>query len=75
MFDLNLAQIKNIDHKYCNSIYIFNSSCIFFVQTIKSTANPKWHQSFIYDITINELPPLELTVIDDAGGSGDYVGR
>jgi hypothetical protein len=37
--------------------------------------NPKWHQSFIYDIIINELPPLELTVIDDTGGSGEFMGR
>ncbi|UJR36030.1 hypothetical protein I4U23_028768 [Adineta vaga] len=44
-------------------------------QTIKSTVNPKWHQSFIYEIVINELPPLELTVIDDTSGSGDFIGR
>ncbi|CAF1446188.1 unnamed protein product [Adineta ricciae] len=44
-------------------------------QTVKSTVNPKWHQSFIYEIVINELPSLELTVIDDSGGSGDFIGR
>ncbi|CAF0832577.1 unnamed protein product [Adineta ricciae] len=44
-------------------------------QTVKSTVNPKWHQSFIYEIVINELPSLELTVIDDTGGSGDFIGR
>ncbi|CAF0922999.1 unnamed protein product [Adineta steineri] len=44
-------------------------------QTIKSTVNPKWHQSFIYDIMINELPPLELTVFDDTSSSGDFIGR
>jgi hypothetical protein len=47
----------------------------FIFKTIKSTTNPKWHQSFIYDIVINELPPLELTIIDDTGGSGDFIGR
>jgi len=24
---------------------------------------------------MNEVPPLELTVIDDTGGSGDFIGR
>jgi hypothetical protein len=37
--------------------------------------NPKWHQAFSYDITINELPPLELTLIDDTSSSGDFIGR
>ena len=29
----------------------------------------------MYDIFVNELPPLELTVIDDTGGSGDFMAR
>ncbi|CAF1417032.1 unnamed protein product [Rotaria magnacalcarata] len=44
-------------------------------QTIKSTLNPKWHQSFIYEILASELPPLEITVIDDTSSSGDLIGR
>lgn len=44
-------------------------------QTAKSTTNPKWHQSFMYDVFVSELPPLELTVIDDTGGSGDFLAR
>jgi hypothetical protein len=68
-----LEEIKNIEHKYENNLDILTFP--FRLQTIKSTANPKWHQSFIYDIIINELPPLELTVIDDTGGSGEFMGR
>ncbi|CAF0731605.1 unnamed protein product [Rotaria sordida] len=53
----------------------FGANKKFRTQTIKSTSNPKWHQSFIYDINVNELPPLEVTVLDDTGGSGDLIGR
>ncbi|CAF1174131.1 unnamed protein product [Rotaria sp. Silwood1] len=53
----------------------FGTNKKFRTQTIKSTPNPKWHQSFLYDISANELPPLEITVIDDTGGSGDFIGR
>ncbi len=54
---------------------LFSNRSFIFLQTIKSTTNPKWRQSFIYDIIINDLPPLELTVMDDTGGSGDFMGR
>lgn len=53
----------------------FGSNKKFRTQAIKSTNQPKWHQSFIYEIYVNELPPLELTLIDDTGGSGDFIGR
>ena len=43
--------------------------------TIKSTTNPKWHQAFMYDTVSAELAPLELTVFDDTGGSGEFIGR
>lgn len=29
----------------------------------------------MYDTTLVELPPLELTVLDDITGSGDFIGR
>ncbi|CAF4892287.1 unnamed protein product, partial [Rotaria sp. Silwood2] len=43
--------------------------------TIKSTLKPEWHQSFMYDTTISELPPIELAVFDDTNGTEDLIGR
>ncbi|UJR10042.1 hypothetical protein I4U23_014264 [Adineta vaga] len=44
-------------------------------QTIKYTRTPTWHQSFMYDTYVGELPPIELTVYDDTSSSGDFIGR
>ncbi|CAF3567717.1 unnamed protein product [Rotaria sp. Silwood1] len=44
-------------------------------QTIKSTLKPEWYQSFMYDTTLSELPPLELAVFDDTSGTEDLIGR
>ncbi|CAF2743898.1 unnamed protein product [Rotaria sp. Silwood2] len=44
-------------------------------QTIKSTHKPEWYQSFMYDTTLSELPPLELIVFDDTNTIEDFIGR
>ncbi|CAF3687427.1 unnamed protein product [Rotaria sp. Silwood1] len=44
-------------------------------ETIKSTLKPEWYQSFMYDTTLSELPPLELAVFDDTSGTEDLIGR
>ncbi|CAF1341232.1 unnamed protein product [Rotaria sp. Silwood1] len=44
-------------------------------QTIKSNCNPEWHQSFMYETYLSELPPLELSVFDDTNTSGEFIGR
>ncbi|CAF3620638.1 unnamed protein product [Rotaria sp. Silwood1] len=44
-------------------------------RTIKSTLKPEWYQSFMYDTTLSELPPLELAVFDDTSGTEDLIGR
>ncbi|CAF1475342.1 unnamed protein product [Adineta ricciae] len=44
-------------------------------QTIKYTRSPVWHQSFMYDTYVGELPPIEIAVFDDASSSGDFIGR
>lgn len=45
-------------------------------QAIKQTSlQPVWHQSFMYDTTVSELPPIEFTVFDENNGSGDFIGR
>ncbi|CAF3927185.1 unnamed protein product [Adineta steineri] len=43
--------------------------------TIKSTLNPQWHQSFMYDTFAGDLHPIELIVFDETGGSEQLVGR
>lgn len=71
----NLINPNGINRTFSPYIRLkFGTNKKYRTQTIKSTSNPKWHQSFIYDIT-NELPPLELTVLDDTNSSGELIGR
>ena len=76
--DVFIIEGRNLNSSKLLNPYIrlkFGANKKYRTQTIKSTLNPKWHQSFIYDIMINELPPLELTVMDDTSGSSDFIGR
>ncbi|CAF1101576.1 unnamed protein product [Rotaria sordida] len=79
--DVFIIQGRNLKsarvNKACNP-YIklkFDNNKKYRTQTIKSTCNPEWYQSFMYDTTLSELPPLELTVFDDTNVTANFIGR